>query len=74
MRTRAMDKKKAVSSLAARTVNKKAAPAYKKENKSVVVDPAGNPVVGGEFKGDEIAKAHKYVEERKSIGKIIVNW
>ncbi len=32
------------------------------------------PVVGGVFKGDDIAGAHRFVEERKSMGKVIVEW
>ena len=32
------------------------------------------PVVGGVFKGEEMAAAHRFVEERKSIGKVIVQW
>lgn len=33
-----------------------------------------NPVIGGEFAAEDLVKAHKFVEERKSIGKVIVNW
>lgn len=32
------------------------------------------PVIGGEFTADELVQSHKFVEERKSIGKVIVNW
>ena len=32
------------------------------------------PVVGGEFKADELAEAHEFVEGRKSIGKVAVRW
>ena len=32
------------------------------------------PIVGGEFKGEEMAAAHRFVEERRSIGKVIVRW
>ncbi len=35
---------------------------------------AVKPVVGGEFKAEELVEAHKFVEERKSIGKVIVKW
>lgn len=33
-----------------------------------------NPTVGAEFKAEELAKAHEYLESRQSIGKIIVHW
>ncbi len=33
-----------------------------------------DPVVGKEFATDELVKAHKFIEERKSIGKVIVHW
>jgi NADPH2:quinone reductase len=33
-----------------------------------------NPHVGGEFTVDKIADAHEFLENRKSIGKIIVKW
>ena len=32
------------------------------------------PHVGGSFKADEIAEAHDFLENRKSIGKIVVEW
>lgn len=32
------------------------------------------PYVGAKFKVDEIAKAHAYLESRKSIGKIVMEW
>ena len=32
------------------------------------------PHVGGSFKADEIAEAHNFLENRKSIGKIVVEW
>lgn len=32
------------------------------------------PVVGGEFKADQLAKAHEFVEGRKSMGKVAVKW
>lgn len=32
------------------------------------------PVVGGEFSGNDVAAAHAFVEQRKSIGKVIVTW
>lgn len=32
------------------------------------------PVVGGEYKAENLAEAHKFIEQRKSIGKVIVNW
>jgi len=32
------------------------------------------PVVGGSFKADELHKAHEFVEQRKSMGKVIVTW
>lgn len=32
------------------------------------------PTVGGEFKASELAKAHDYLQSRKSIGKIVVHW
>lgn len=33
-----------------------------------------NPHVGGRFKANEISKAHEFLENRKSIGKIVVEW
>ena len=33
-----------------------------------------NPMDGGAFNVSEIAKAHDFLESRKSVGKIIVNW
>jgi NADPH:quinone reductase-like Zn-dependent oxidoreductase len=33
-----------------------------------------NPHVGGEFSADAIADAHEFLENRQSIGKIIVKW
>ena len=32
------------------------------------------PHVGGVFKADEIGKAHDFLESRKSMGKIVVEW
>jgi len=32
------------------------------------------PVVGGEFKADQLAEAHEFVEGRKSMGKVAVKW
>lgn len=32
------------------------------------------PHVGGRFRSNEIAKAHEFLENRKSIGKIVVEW
>ncbi|MFC2175600.1 zinc-binding dehydrogenase [Bacteroidota bacterium] len=32
------------------------------------------PVVGGEFKADQLAEAHEFVESRKSIGKVAIRW
>lgn len=32
------------------------------------------PFVGGEYKVDQIAEAHEYLESRKSMGKIVVKW
>ena len=32
------------------------------------------PHVGGEFKADQIAEAHAFLESRKSMGKIVVAW
>lgn len=32
------------------------------------------PVVGGEFKAEDLHKAHEFVEQRKSMGKVIVSW
>ncbi len=32
------------------------------------------PMIGKEFQYQEIAEAHKFLEERKSIGKVVVNW
>lgn len=32
------------------------------------------PVIGQEFKADEIEKAHQLVESRKSVGKIVCHW
>ena len=37
-------------------------------------DGAIDPVVGKEFGKDELAEAHDYLEKRKSIGKVVVNW
>jgi NADPH:quinone reductase-like Zn-dependent oxidoreductase len=33
-----------------------------------------NPVAGKVFKVAEIAAAHTYLETRKSIGKVVVEW
>ena len=33
-----------------------------------------NPHVGGRYKASEIAEAHSFLESRKSIGKIVVEW
>ena len=32
------------------------------------------PTIGGVYKSDELNEAHAFLESRKSIGKIIVNW
>lgn len=32
------------------------------------------PFVGGEYKVDQMAEAHEYLESRKSMGKIVVKW
>jgi len=32
------------------------------------------PIIGGEYSFAEIAKAHQYLESRKSSGKIILKW
>jgi NADPH2:quinone reductase len=32
------------------------------------------PVIGGEYSYAEIAKAHQFLESRKSSGKIILKW
>ncbi len=32
------------------------------------------PVVGAEFSADQLVEAHEYVEQRKSIGKVVVKW
>jgi NADPH2:quinone reductase len=32
------------------------------------------PIIGGEYSFAEIAKAHQYLESRKSSGKIILRW
>lgn len=32
------------------------------------------PMIGKEFNYEEIAEAHKFLEERKSIGKVVVHW
>ena len=32
------------------------------------------PVVGGEFKAENLAEAHEFVEGRKSMGKVAVKW
>jgi NADPH2:quinone reductase len=32
------------------------------------------PLIGGEYSYAEIAKAHQYLESRKSSGKIILKW
>lgn len=32
------------------------------------------PYVGSSFKAEEIVQAHEYLESRKSIGKIVINW
>ena len=32
------------------------------------------PTVGAEFEASQLAEAHRFLEERKSIGKIIVKW
>ena len=33
-----------------------------------------NPHVGARFKASEITKAHEFLEERKSIGKVVIEW
>ena len=33
-----------------------------------------DPIVGKEFHSDQLAEAHDYLEKRKSIGKVVVNW
>jgi len=38
-------------------------------NKKVI-----KPFVGKEFKSEEISEAHAFLESRKSMGKIVVNW
>jgi len=40
----------------------------------LIKDGKLNPHIGGEFKVDKIADAHEFLENRKSIGKIIVCW
>ncbi len=32
------------------------------------------PVVGGEFKAGQLAEAHEFIEQRKSMGKVVVKW
>lgn len=32
------------------------------------------PTVGATFKADDLAKAHRHLSERKSIGKVVVEW
>ena len=33
-----------------------------------------DPIVGKEFSADQLAEAHAYLEKRKSIGKVVLNW
>ena len=33
-----------------------------------------SPVVGGEFRAEEIGKAHDFLGARKSIGKVVIRW
>jgi len=40
----------------------------------LITDGKLNPHVGGEYSVDNIADAHDFLENRKSIGKIIVKW
>lgn len=40
----------------------------------MTLDGTLNPMDGGAFDVSEIDKAHDYLESRKSVGKIIVNW
>lgn len=40
----------------------------------MVNDGILNPTIGGKFSVDDIAKAHNFLGERKSIGKVAVHW
>ncbi len=40
----------------------------------LAAEGAVQPVVGGEFSADQLVEAHKFVEERKSMGKVFVKW
>lgn len=40
----------------------------------LIKDGKLNPHVGGEFLANDIAAAHEFLENRKSIGKIIIKW
>ncbi len=40
----------------------------------MVIDKEVNPHIGGRFKSSELKDAHTMLEDRKSIGKIIVTW
>jgi len=40
----------------------------------LIVKGEVKPHIGGRFSSNEIAKAHAFLEDRKSIGKIIVTW
>ena len=33
-----------------------------------------DPIIGKEFSADQLAEAHAYLEKRKSIGKVVLNW
>jgi len=45
-----------------------------KEVTQLIKDEKLHPHIGGEFKVDNIVEAHTLLENRKSIGKIIVKW
>ena len=40
----------------------------------MTLDGTLNPMNGGDFNVDDIDKAHDFLESRKSVGKVIVNW
>lgn len=45
-----------------------------KEVTALVTSGVLTPVVGREFSYNELAEAHKYVETRQSVGKVVVKW
>lgn len=45
-----------------------------KELVKLAIDNKIKPHVGGRFQVEDISKAHDFLESRKSIGKVVINW